>query len=75
MMDSFSPTFKWVVPRNSGPKTWSCEIEASHMAKIISYRQRWEKHCFLHCELSSNKAWCLRADCEVLIHDNEAGVK
>ena len=29
---------------------------------------------FLYCELSSNNAWCYRANCEVLIHDSEAGV-
>ena len=43
-MDSFSPTFKLIVPWTSGPKTRLCEIEVSHMNKRpISYRQKWEK--------------------------------
>ena len=43
-LDSFSPTFKWIVPGTSGPKAWSCEIEVSHMGKKpILYGQRWEK--------------------------------
>ena len=47
MMDSFSPTFKWIVSRTSWPIKGSCEIEVSHMGKKpISYWQRWEKMCF-----------------------------
>ena len=43
-MDSFSPTYKWIVPRTSGSTSWSCEIEVSYMGKKpISFRQRWEK--------------------------------
>ena len=46
MMDAFSPICKWIVPSTSGPITWSCAIEVSHMGKKpISYRQRWEKIC------------------------------
>ena len=41
-MDSFSPTFKWIVPRTNGPEAWSYEIEVSHMGKkLISYGQWW----------------------------------
>ena len=37
MMDSFSPTFKWIVPRTSGSTSWSCEIEISHMGKSLPH--------------------------------------
>ena len=33
MMDSFSPTFKWIVSRTTGSTSWSYEIEVSHMGK------------------------------------------
>ena len=33
MMDSFSPTFKWIVSRITGSTSWSCEIEVSDMGK------------------------------------------
>ena len=53
MMDSFSPTFKWIGPRTSELNCglqWSCEIEVSHTGKKpISYRQRWDKIIF--CQL------------------------
>ena len=43
MTDSFSPTFKRIVPRPA----WPCEIKVSHMGKkTISYKQRWEKRCY-----------------------------
>ena len=57
MMDSFSPTFKWIVPGTSGihgGRQWSYEIEVSHMGKKpISYRQRWEKICSMKMLLMS----------------------
>ena len=37
MMDSFSPTFKWIVPWTSGSTSWSCEMECSHMGKNLSH--------------------------------------
>ena len=44
IMDSFSSTFKWIVPSPA----LSCEMEVSHMSKKpISYRQRWEKKSLL----------------------------
>ena len=44
MMDSFSPTFKWIVPSTSMSISWSCEIEVSHIGKKpFSYRKMWEK--------------------------------
>ena len=33
MVEYFSSTFKWIVPRTSGPKIWSCEREVSKMGK------------------------------------------
>ena len=63
MMDYFSLTFKWIIPRTSrinGGLQWSCEIEVSHMGKkLISYRQRWEKFGPQHirfAELGKNKS-------------------
>ena len=45
-MDSFSPTFKWIVSRSSDPKT---VMWVRGFSKRLSYRQRWEKEgsgCF-----------------------------
>ena len=51
LMDSFSPFYKMIVPKTSGPMKTSCEIEVSHMGKKpVSYGQRWEKVFSAICE-------------------------
>ena len=56
MVDSFSLTFKRIVPWTSEPKTWSCETEIFHTGKkSISYRHRCENKAFPYAFGSSSK--------------------
>ena len=53
-------------------------VSCVHRYYIHNHSQRslfYEDENFLYCDLSLlTHAWCWRADCEVLIHNGEAGV-